>query len=306
MILQKTVFILGAGASLDYRFPSGPMLKRLAIESLERGQRLHDLLLRCGQKPGPLSEFRNLLRQSFQPTIDAFVESRREFDEIARLTCAALLLPYEVDGNLEIGPGDNDREDWYSYLFQWLVPRTRLDDLLVNKLAVLTFNFERSFERALYRGLAASFREPQDRLQNIASSLLPTHVHGSLGEPKWILGVGLDYGENAEDPETIKAAAGRLKLVFDDLTREDRRQISSVLADAQQICFLGFGFHSQNLEKLGLDHERYRNTVIRGTVKGMPYGQIEVIRTKRFGQNVLHPKDGTILDMLKWLDYLHE
>jgi hypothetical protein len=194
-----------------------------------------------------------------------------------------------------------------------MLPRIRLEDAHLNQLVILTFNFERSFERALWRALNAGYSDSEGAKRNVAQALMPIHIHGSLGQPKWIFGTGLDYGEGAADAPVIQKAAANLKLIYDDLVPEDHMQIGRALRGAKNVCFIAFGYSPDNMRKPGLDRDEHSNTVIRGTVKGLPLGQLQVLERsfrswneKGFGNNPFRSDPVTALKMLESLDYVHE
>lgn len=122
MIKINTVFILGAGASRPFEFPTGPELVERVIKSLQESgigradkpsafDHLHDL----GIEVDEIRRFQRHLRLSGAMSVDVFLEHRREFLEIGKAAIAANLIPFEksillfpenVDGGKELkGPG---------------------------------------------------------------------------------------------------------------------------------------------------------------------------------------------------------
>jgi hypothetical protein len=96
MISSNTVFVLGAGASAQFGFPLGQDLCDEVINSLALGrqQRAH-LLNTTHFAERTLDYFREELRVSAQPSVDAFLEHRTEFIEIGKAAMAVILIGCE-------------------------------------------------------------------------------------------------------------------------------------------------------------------------------------------------------------------
>ena len=73
MIMTPTVLVLGAGASIDYGFPSGRILLTNLLGSLKKESNPYfKLLLECGFDPALIHEFREALDFSGQPQLMLF------------------------------------------------------------------------------------------------------------------------------------------------------------------------------------------------------------------------------------------
>lgn len=92
MITEKTVFILGAGASMPYGYPSGRQLKNQVIETLRKDsgpgfKRLIDF----GYRPSQLKIFRDALFLSGKLSVDALLEHQPELVNIGKSAIAFVL-----------------------------------------------------------------------------------------------------------------------------------------------------------------------------------------------------------------------
>ena len=75
MIKQKTVFVLGAGASKPYGFPTGGELRNFALSRMTReGWTKH--LSELGFKQPKVAAFVEAFRESPPSSLDLFVEHR--------------------------------------------------------------------------------------------------------------------------------------------------------------------------------------------------------------------------------------
>jgi hypothetical protein len=80
MIKNPTVFILGAGASIPYNYPSGKTLVGVIITELLNTQTLYQLCSKLEFRESEIKEFANALKFSGDYSIDAFLE------EVGRVT----------------------------------------------------------------------------------------------------------------------------------------------------------------------------------------------------------------------------
>src|SRR5450759_583694 len=118
MITKNTVFILGAGASNPYKYPLGSELVKIICSNLENspseGQEKSnfEVLQGFGYSADDLLAFRKELIYSDTPSIDNFLEHRKEYLELGKLAIAQALIPYEITDNLF-----NVDRSWYKYVF---------------------------------------------------------------------------------------------------------------------------------------------------------------------------------------------
>src|SRR5262245_41362824 len=92
MILEPTVFVLGAGASCDYRFPAGKKVVEIITSGLKDPARgaFWDAVRRCGFQAGLMENFCRDLVEADPESIDDFlIENRRHYLELGK-TCIAL------------------------------------------------------------------------------------------------------------------------------------------------------------------------------------------------------------------------
>ncbi len=176
MITRSTVLVLGAGASIPYGFPSG----RALLMSIYRATRQSDSsLVRCLTELGFRSEeiqtFGEELFLSMQPSVDAFLERRGEFMAIGKAAIACELIPCERPERLQ----RSDAVEWYEYLFVQL--NADSVGFRMNKLAVITFNYDRSLEAFMVSALQHSLGVPECEAAEILGHMPIVHVHGQLG-----------------------------------------------------------------------------------------------------------------------------
>ena len=299
MVLKRTVFVLGAGASLAYGFPSGQELLTDLIGMRTVEHPAVQLLDSCGFDFDAVQDFRAALEASPRFSVDAFLQSRATFRELGKHAIAALLLPREGDHRLR----PSLEQEWMRYLFNQMLPSDPAD-LQLNQLAVLTFNFDRSYGRALWLALKAEYGLNDADAARFAQPFVPPHVHGDLGEADWLVGRGRPYGGTVGAAD-VKAAASRIKIVFEEIPTETTLAIRRVLSDARRVCFLGFGYHKDNLRKLGVPASIATATV-QGTIFDIAAGELSGIK-REFGTVALRDVGNSdILQFLRRSDALYD
>jgi hypothetical protein len=97
MITRPICFVIGAGASKCYEFPLGKELCAMVIEELkDNGQKTRQLLIEnTAFSPQEIENFRNELFLSGQNSVDAFLETRREYLDVGKAAMSTILLRYE-------------------------------------------------------------------------------------------------------------------------------------------------------------------------------------------------------------------
>ncbi|MDA3927079.1 MAG: hypothetical protein PF904_20580 [Kiritimatiellae bacterium] len=134
---ERTVLVLGAGASKDYGFPLGAELKRKIREntsSLINNRALEG----AGYEPTEILEFSNAFHYSEHSTIDQFLDHKTSLRKLGSYLIAGALSPLEQDKNLLKKGG------WYKDLYQFLCFSEA--EPIVSNLSVVTLNYDRSFE----------------------------------------------------------------------------------------------------------------------------------------------------------------
>lgn len=247
MITTDTVFVLGAGASKPFGFPTGAELRTRICRELGRGHAVFDRLAECGHSEAEVERFRASFEQSAVASIDMFIAFRSEFRVIGEHTIAALLLPAENMENLT-------RSHWCQLLWnEMLAGATTPEELLQNKIKFITFNYDRSLEQYLFGAIQNVFGLSTDETFSYLSRVSIRHVYGSLGEYDPVHGYRYGGHENADFTPLILAAQRAIKTVpsirgpADDTCAE-------WLAKAEMVFVLGFGFDPTNCARIAL-HE---------------------------------------------------
>ena len=313
------MFVLGAGASAPYGFPLGPLLAERVCRSIEqRHTGLHQLL--CGHFDAQaVDAFPQEFRRSGQYSLDSFVERRPEFREIVKTAIIYTLAPSENEpallapprtntNDVPVGTPDGIDRDWYRYLLRQIVT-TRPEDFGANRLKVITFNFDRSFERRLFVSLKSTYNLSDVETEKLTQAVPILHIHGDLGAPAWLPSCAEDpegRPYHADKFETIATThARRLSLIDDEIPNERRSSAREWLIGAKVVCFLGFSYHPLNLARLHIGS--LSEPTIRGTARSMSTGEIGAVRREFHNKaNVSFFPNYDSLLFLRETEYVHQ
>jgi hypothetical protein len=259
MIEAPTVFILGAGASMPYGFPSGSQLVGWICQNPPAG--FDDYLTR---------KFVDDLRESDQLSVDAFLEHRPEFLEIGKFAIATRLIQSERHENLF------PQKDWYSHLLN------RMDapfaDFGNNRVGFITFNYDRSLEHYLFTALCKRYGKSSEEVGKLLRGILFIHVHGQLGYLPW---QNCKAGETREyhpecSPEKVDIARRGIKVISEDMEKTPEFDKARELMEAaSKIFFLGFGYHPVNMKRLKVPFAD--GIAVCGTCYGMTEAEKDIV-----------------------------
>ncbi len=266
MITQKTVFILGAGASAPYGYPTGAGLKDMICDGLGD---LLDELVPNAKSIGVSWEEANIkaLKENFAafknrycgspiPLIDSFIARNPDISEEGRRLISLCVLAAEKNSRFLREIQEPERQfDWYYLLFNIMVDTLEEPgsyvDFKKNEVAFITFNYDRSLEYYLYDALKNTFGEIDLRKYKPVD-LIPfkfIHVYGKIDNFPWEEPEGLEYKSNYSIRDILRVA-GNIKLIH-ERNDEFLDDIKETIIKAKNIFFLGFGYDEDNMTALG-------------------------------------------------------
>ena len=248
MITTPTVFVLGAGASVPYGYPTGAGLRSEVLEGIS-GWRGDAAVWAQGKGlEAEAKRFAVALTRSRNTSVDAFLEHRRELQAIGKLAMASVLLRCENDERLF-----SEREiqgDWLTYLLNAM--SEPFDAFSGNKVSFITFNYDRVLEHALFNAVQHRYDKSVADGAHVLRTIGIVHVHGSLGPLPWQEPDGHPYGRSVQ-LEDVLSAADRIKIVYEGAEEDPEFKVArTLIRKASRIYFLGFGYSKDNVERLHL------------------------------------------------------
>ena len=204
-------------------------------------------------------------------------------------------MPFEDASQLH-SPGDGR---WYRYLYSEIISPSSVEEFGNNQLSIITYNYDRSLEKffvdVLKKGFSLTDMEAAKRAQGVPV----VHVHGSFGDLLGAVGhVRPYYPDYRELHDTMQ----RLHIVSDDIKQSGViAKYSRLLQDATHVIFLGFGYDSVNVARLGLETHCPQASFY-GTRFGMTNSEIGLTFNTHFEPHGLSfSYEGDRVDCLQYL-----
>jgi hypothetical protein len=202
-------------------------------------------------------------------------------------------------------PPNQPKDHWYETLWSHLKTPT-WTTFKKNQIAIITFNYDRSLEHYLVTLLCNQYKIRPATATNGLISLPFLHVHGNLGnyinkENK------VDFGNKVSKNRFISARSGIQIVHENNGDTSDFRMAKKLIHEAERVLFVGFGFHTKNMAKLGLRDVRQYNALggfkIFGTHKGIKTRSWErICHNYGFAYTALKHGSGKISDLInEWI-----
>lgn len=267
MIDTQTVLVLGAGASNPYGYPTGAELRKYIWSAFP--DVFSDLVNKEHGSPVPdaykkAKEFADIFRKSNTGSIDLFLARNLNCSEFGKKAIAVSILESEKTTAFP----ENDR-DWYFYLYkrmtEGLIASDSYNLFSGNKIAFLTFNYDRSLECFLEESLTYSFQSanPVEMVKQ-QEQITIHHIYGCIDRPQWSSGRAYRTDYNLSD---VNRLSKNIKIVHEIV--EMKSEVQQIIEKAQRIFFLGFGYAKENLQALGIGSVNYVGKRVFGTTLGL-------------------------------------
>jgi len=257
-VSKPTVFIVGAGGSIPYGFPSGEGL--LASARVQTANRLVDIIRPAARTLVPSFQF--AVQGTLDRSLDAMLELRTDIVDAGKAFMARTILVAEA-AHREI------REDrpgaWHRILWDAFDLRS-IDSFRSTPLKIITYNYDRSIEYALVRSLRERFQLTLEQCALALDRIGPIHLHGQLGFMPGFARTNANivpYGGNPSGitDDECATAARSIRIIHEPKpTDEAFIRARVAISEAERVVFLGFGFARRNVERLQL-HDCMKETV---------------------------------------------
>jgi hypothetical protein len=148
----------------------------------------------------------------------------------------------------------NLSKSWLYKLFRFIWTGVRLDHLdeIFKNISIINFNYDRCVEQFLVRAIQVAYELSDVQAQNVVRKLDIVHPYGQVGSLPWQEQVGAQAAFGAENADLRSVAAGIKTLTEQAHDRDEIESWRQRLRVAEQLVFLGFAFHPQNMELLHL------------------------------------------------------
>jgi hypothetical protein len=330
MLDKKTVFILGAGASCPYGYPSGAHLREyicLPINARSEKEKARIFGEAIGSESS-FDDFRKKFEHSSTKSIDLFMARNPKLAQIGKCIIAYEIFTAEhrskfreqaelmKDGYTNqkgdftveryLSKKDFQGSIWYEYLFDrltaGLATNDNLPDFSDGNLAFITFNYDRSLEYFLYDSLYNSFTEiPEPQIVQCLKQLKILHVYGQIAPLKWQDDKnGVDYRPPITAP-LLKSTSVNIRTIHEEQKHPELIEAYNLIKQAGQIFFLGFSYATENMKILGFPEAiPARDCQVYGTAFGLNRVEIKGIYKKHFNhKSDVHIEAMDCLELLR-------
>ena len=317
MFTTPTVFVLGAGVSVPFTFPSGKELLRIITgatplsqdERWDEFRTIHRALLdvlKVQTDRALVSDMTQKLGDSLTPSIDTWLAQHKNFMSVGKEAIAAIICHYE--SLVRRHPAEPD--DWYKWVFHRMISRCRsAEDFVRQPVVFITFNYDRMLEYTLgnaihnfFGSVAEDFRRKM--IEATYDKII--HVHGALSFNGFkdlkssfgsfdLHGIAHNLGDGKQKlltatASTVRNLADGIRIIGEAHNNGTvDAKITNALYSSGRIIFLGFGYDERNLQTLQMkerldDIARFRpsdNNLVQvmGTGVGLRAAQIAEIRS---------------------------
>lgn len=312
---NKTVFIIGAGAGCEIDMPIGSELKIQISEDLSYKQNdWGEFQLGYGDdliyaainelvKEGKYTK--NILYEAAAhislevinaKSIDVFIGSqdKAEVALLGKMAIVNSILKKERECPFFIDPKNiynkmehTSKKNLYSELFS-LINQKRFDDLreVFSRLLFINFNYDRCLEQFLFHSIKQHYNKTEKEVIDVFEKINIYHPYGQVGiynpTPFSLKNNTVAFGQKVGPDRIIEIAESisTFNEAKNEVTNHGLVKAKSDLSLAKQICFLGFGYHKQNLKLLELNLKAHSQVQYNyfGTAKGESMTRIDVAK----------------------------
>jgi hypothetical protein len=314
---KKLLAVVGAGASSELGLPIGSQLKAnisrlLRIEfddwgsKLERGDRTicdalrsHATEIYNGQRVinpflPDLHHISDAMPQAI--SIDHFINDQRRRGNIevcGKLGISRAILLAEKSSSLYLKNERRDeRIDFSRTETSWLNPFARIitqsctsDELAerFSQIGLVVFNYDRCVEHFLYYWLQSYYKMSSEKAGELVQRIEIYHPYGKVGPLPWQdHQQGVSYGCDPH-PDQLLNLAKQIKT-FTEGTDPDSSDICGIrelMTRAERVVFLGFAYHTLNLDLLRSNvRSNASERAIYGTALGVSDIDLRIIQAE--------------------------
>lgn len=315
MFRNKTLLVLGAGASKEANLPTGFELKQKIASILnirfENGIRqdsgdhvVCEAMRHAVRRGDPKSRdinphlhaawrIRDAMPQAL--SIDNFIDAHQgnTFLELAgKLAIVRAILEAEKGSllytdthHINSHPNFKALENtWFNAFMQLLTENCRAEQLQdkLSRIGLVIFNYDRCIEHFLYHSLQTYYGLDPEQAASLISDIEIFHPYGTVGKLPWqqqknTIGFGAD-----PNPAELVDLAGQIRTFSEgtDPESSDVVAIRKAVAEANIVMFLGFAYHPMNLELIrpqDNSHSNAHSVHYFGTAKGISNNDCGII-----------------------------
>lgn len=302
--MMSDVFIIGAGCSVPYGFPTGAMLmqklkkfdygtkfpresydisdiflvdlyqerfgcssadcKSLGIDIEWSLPSTNDEALYNQMMDGIVLPFSQSIRNSMMVSTDEFLKNRLGQKQNEQTDFGKRLIAYEILKAEQTSRLWNI--DWIQHLFSRIDQQDNWKEIL-KQTVFLTFNYDRVLEYCIFLYLTSDKQYADSDAHAFIKEMQIFHVNGFIGSLEEIPFGAVENGKYQEIAKGMETVWEKRK----NLNQSEKEKYQDFLKNAERVYFLGFSYIPDNLESIGIPRgaEIIRNAKVYATAMGL-------------------------------------
>jgi hypothetical protein len=306
MFHYKTVFVLGAGASHEFNLPVGSTLGTTIGTKC-------DIRYQSNGLPGDSGDIQlwDAIAEQFQTerreyqhaawkirdgielvrSIDDFLDAHEgdhRIKLIGKTAIAKSILEAERNSTLNLtGERGRERMSYSTINNTWLIKFLRLlsagvpiagADTLFNNVSFVVFNYDRCLEHFLTHALIEKCQSSGQAAEIISEAKI-FHPYGTIGALPGLGEGAIAFGESDLHSRLINVAENIRTYTERTADYAQMNAMHQSINEAEQMVFLGFGFHHQNMQLLTPPAKISAKKII-ATAQGISKADCKVVRQR--------------------------
>jgi hypothetical protein len=302
---NRTLFIIGAGASKEAGLPIGTELIDIVADRLnyqsrdgvpDRNSGDPDIIDVLQQYANTRPEMNAYLAAAarirdgviYSNSIDSFMDIHKDDSRIqmcGKLAIVKTILDAERKSGLWINAGSNEfidlanlKSTWFFTFMRNVSDGVRRGEIerIFKQVSFIIFNYDRCFEHFLFHALQANYGIDGKKSASLMRTLKIIHPYGTIGDLPWQDGNGIPYGFTA-NRANLQNMASRIKTYTEQVEEGDElAAIRNEVKISDTLVFLGFSYHPQNMRLLK-PHTECSAPKVFGTAVGIAASDMEII-----------------------------
>lgn len=297
---MRTLFVVGAGASVDFGLPVGTRLA-FRIAELASGSELTgndftvaDLVRHnyghdrpeCDRRLVSLDDI--AARVTTASSIDRFIDRERHDPltaELGKVLIVAAIAEAERNSKLFSKRGWEASRSWCQKLVELILENAYADkqEDIGRNVSIVCFNYDRCLEFYLVNALALALKIDQRAAANIVQQIEIIHPYGTIGDLPGFHKEGnpIEFGRMDFRGRALWTQSNSISTFTEAIDEGKKLEIGKMVASADQIFFLGFAYYKQNMDLLSPGVVTARKRVFGSAFQIGIYNQDTIIQSIR-------------------------
>lgn len=307
MFRSNTLLVVGAGSSVDAGLPLGSeLVKRIAamlqfeqttigIGTGSGNQEIYNIILKHFGHSKAHRVIKSCVGMSLSlqhaDSIDAYLNDFRNDEDLVfcgKVSNAKAISEAETNRTLTADRTNvfntlnwaGLEDSWYSKFFGILKSGVRLEniDTIFDNISIVCFNYDRCIEQYLFYAMQNYYRISASEALSVLRKLKIYHPYGTIGAFAIDQTTGhSNYGLALRGAELVERSKTIRTVYENEKDIAGKEELQLMISNAEQVLFLGFGFHPLNIDLMRSKNNR-QNLKIYATGWKIPAPALDLIK----------------------------